>query len=62
MKGGTCTIKPVSVVADLKVLVAVAFLMPGSVSVTVRSPMRQLDADRAVVVEVDLDVGVGQQD
>ena len=32
MKGGTCTVMPVSIFAGLKLLVAVEFLMPGSVS------------------------------
>src|SRR5438552_14896444 len=35
MNGGTWTVIPVSIFAGLKVLVAVAFLMPGSVSTTV---------------------------
>jgi hypothetical protein len=37
MKGGTCTVMPVSIFAGLKLLVAVEFLMPGSVSSTVRT-------------------------
>ena len=35
MNGGTWTVIPVSIFAGLNVLVAVAFLMPGSVSTTV---------------------------
>ena len=37
MKGGTCTTKPVSVLAGLVTLLAVADFSPGSVSMTVRS-------------------------
>src|SRR3954462_7123190 len=37
MNGGTCTTRPVSVLAGLVTLDAVALLMPGSVSSTVRS-------------------------
>src|SRR5205814_7294072 len=37
MKGGTCTVMPVSILAGLKELVAVEFLIPGSVSSTVRT-------------------------
>src|SRR5262249_42351718 len=37
MKGGTCTTRPVSVVAGLNEVVTVAFLISGSVSVTVRT-------------------------
>ena len=62
MKGGTCTVMPVSIFAGLKLLVAVEFLMPGSVSMTVSTTEGgSFDADRPAVVEVDLHVGVGQQ-
>ena len=59
---GTITVSPVSVFAGLNEPVAVALFRLGSVSVTVKhDARRQLHADRAVVVEVHLDVDVRDQ-
>ena len=56
MNGGTLTTSPVSSVAGLTWLLAVAPLMPGTVSSTFRSTrLRQLDADRLGAVELDVD-------
>src|SRR6185503_6692296 len=61
MNGGTCTVMPVSIFAGLNVLVAVAFLMPGSVSTTVRITEGGISTPMARPLEVDLDVGIGQK-
>ena len=62
MKGGTCTTRPVSVLAGLVTLEAVALFRPGSVSTTVKlDGLRQLDSDRLAVEELDLDLQVGGQ-
>ena len=58
--GGTWTTRPVSRRAGLTCALAVAPLMPGAVSSTLRSTVeRQLDADRLRAVELDVDDRVG---
>jgi hypothetical protein len=46
MNGGTCTTRPVSVLAGLVTLEAVADFSPGSVSTLQLDGLRQLDAHR----------------
>ena len=59
---GTITVSPVSVLAGLNEPVAVAPFRLGSVSTMVSTTLGgQLHADRALVVEVHLHLGVGQQ-
>ena len=62
MNGGTCTTSPVSVLAGLVTLEAVALFNPGSVSTTVElDGLRQLDAHRLAVEEFDFDLQIGDQ-
>ena len=62
MKGGTCTTNPVSVLAGLVTLEAVALFNPGSVSTTVKlHRLRQLDSNRLAVEELHLDLQIGDQ-
>ncbi len=62
MNGGTCTTRPVSVLAGLVTELAVADLMPGSVSHHGHlDGGGQLDADGLAVVEADLDEQVGRE-
>ena len=57
MKGGTCTTNPVSVFAGLVTLEAVALLIPGSVSKTVKiHGLRQFDPNRFAVEELNFDL------
>ena len=59
---GTLTTSPVSSVAGLIWAEAVAPLMPGEVSVTFEiDRRRQVDPDRLLVVELDVDHRVGQE-
>ena len=58
--GGTLTTRPVSSVAGLIWLLAVAPLIPGAVSIDLQiHRRRQLDADRLAAVELHRDGGVG---
>ncbi len=59
MKGGTWTTRPVSVLAGLVTLEAVADLSPGSVSTTLQvDGLRQLDPDRLAVEVAHLDLQI----
>ena len=59
---GTCTTRPVSSVAGLTCAAAVAPLMPGhGVDHLQIDRLRQLDADRLGLVELDADERLGQQ-
>ena len=60
MNGGTCTTRPVSVLAGLVTLDAVALFSPGSISITVEHHrLRQLNTDGLAVEKLHFDLRFG---